>query len=109
MSTKPDLQLIYSDQQFFGESQWLRSVPNFSSSATKSGPLPVMSLYLRSLFEDVGGYSSSLPWGNEDYDFWLKLVEHGVRHQKLEGAHVFYRYKSSSMMRDSMDFTQDSS
>jgi GT2 family glycosyltransferase len=109
MSKRPDLQLIYSNQRFFGGSSWLWEVPDFATeTATVSGPLPVMSLYRREVWVAAGGYSSALPWGNEDYDFWLKLVELGVRHEKLEGAHVLYRYKwFSGMQRESESYTQE--
>merc|ERR1711920_437279 len=39
-------------------------------------------------------------WGNEDYDFWLKVLEMGVNFQKLPDIHTFYRYKRHSMMRE---------
>jgi glycosyltransferase involved in cell wall biosynthesis len=104
LSADPNLGLIYSDQQFFGQSSWYWDVPEWDPVAPLArGPLPVMTVYRRSLWEAVGGYSSSLPRGNEDYDFWLKLVEVGVRGKKLgPGAHTFYRYKEKSMMRDGM-------
>jgi GT2 family glycosyltransferase len=109
MSEQPDLQLIYSNQQFFGDSNWQWNIPEFSTAtATVSGPLPVMSLYRRSVWTAVGGYSSALPWGNEDYDYWLKLLEHGVQHHKLEGAHNFYRFKQNNgMQRESEKYTKE--
>jgi hypothetical protein len=84
LSADPNLGLIYSDQQFFGQSSWYWDVPEWDPVAPLArGPLPVMTVYRRSLWEAVGGYSSSLPRGNEDYDFWLKLVEVGVRGKKI--------------------------
>jgi GT2 family glycosyltransferase len=109
MSRRPDLHVIYSNQQFFGDSNWLWDMPEFSTStATVSGPLPVMSLYRRSVWSAVGGYSSAMPWGNEDYDFWLKLLEHGVQTEKLGGSHTFYRYKANNgMQRESEGYTKE--
>jgi len=105
MSQDPMLHIITSSQEFFGESNWQWEIREFSIRvAQNSGPLPVMSLYLRSLWEQVGGYSSALPWGNEDYDFWLKLAELGVRAHILPHKLVRYRYKQQSMMRDSVKF-----
>lgn len=37
------------------------------------------------LHVQVGGYSAVLPYGNEDYDFWLKLMEIGIKAKKLIG------------------------
>jgi len=103
LSRDPTYSLFYSDQQFFGESKWYWDVPTWDLLTSLSrGPLPVMSLYWRSLWVAVGGYSSSLPRGNEDYDFWLKLVEVGAKGYKLPGVHTYYRYKQKSMMRDGL-------
>jgi GT2 family glycosyltransferase len=101
VTADPTINLVYSDQQYFGETSGYWSVDKLDSmGALIRGPLPVMSLYRRSLWERVGGYSSALPRGNEDYDFWLKLIGVGIVSHKLEGVHTFYRYKRKSMMRD---------
>lgn len=106
LTLDPDLNIIYSNQQFFENSKWLWKVPIFQAQlALTYGPFPVMSLYPRKLWSDVNGYSSVLPYGNEDYDFWMKLMEVGVKGYKLKGIHTFYRYKIHSMMRDSSNFT----
>jgi glycosyltransferase involved in cell wall biosynthesis len=104
MSRAPRVNVIYSDQEFFGESTGHWNVPGLDfQQSLMTGPLPVMTLYRRSLWMDVGGYSDALPWGNEDWDFWLKLVEVGARGTKLDGTHTYYRYKHNSMMRDAAD------
>ena len=106
MTANPDINIIYADQQFFGESNWLWNVPVFDSQKTLTyGPFPVMSLYPRKLWDQVHGYSSALPYGNEDYDFWMTLMEVGLQGHKLKGVHTFYRFKRRSMMRDSSNFT----
>ena len=106
LTRDPDINIIYSNQQFFGASGWLWDVPVFDAqSALTSGPFPVMTLYPRKLWKLVQGYSSALPYGNEDYDFWMKLMEVGLRAHKLAGSHTFYRYKLHSMMRDSSNFS----
>jgi glycosyltransferase involved in cell wall biosynthesis len=101
LSQDPRATLFYSDQNFFGESSWHWEVSNFDAMLPLiKGPLPVMSIYSKFLWEKVGGYSTVLPRGNEDYDFWLKLCELGIKGKKLDGAQTFYRYKHKSMMRD---------
>jgi len=108
MSAQPDLQLITSNQQFFEGSNWVWDLPPFDTTTVMSrGPLPVMTLYLRSLWEMVGGYTNALPWGNEDYEFWTKLLSVGVKVHKLPGELVLYRFKQKSMMRDSAVFAEE--
>ncbi len=36
------------------------------------------SLYKKSLWQKAGGYSGAVPWGVEDYDFWLSCSENGA-------------------------------
>jgi len=106
ITADPNLNLVFANQQFFDQSVWLWKVPDFDTQrALTYGPLPVMSIYLRSMWQQVGGYSCVLPYGNEDYDFWMKLMEVGVRAKKLleAGTTSYYRYKKSSMMRNSMN------
>lgn len=106
MTLDPNLNVIYSSQQFFEKSKWKWNVPEFQTQlALTFGPLPVMSLYPKKLWAALDGYTSVLPYGNEDYDFWMKLMEFGVRGCKLKRTHTFYRYKEHSMMRDSSNYT----
>jgi hypothetical protein len=51
-----------------------------------------ISIYLQKkniLHIQVGGYSAVLPYGNEDYDFWLKLMEIGIKPKKLTEPGIF--------------------
>jgi len=48
-----------------------------------------------------------LPWGNEDYEFWTKLLTVGVKHRRLPGELVMYRYKKDSMMRDGAKYAEE--
>jgi glycosyltransferase involved in cell wall biosynthesis len=101
----PSTELFFSDQKFFYEADSVWKVPEWDGiQALVNGPLPVMSVYQKDLWARVGGYSSSLPRGNEDYDFWLKLLDIGVIARKLNGVLNSYRYKEHSMMRDSNSF-----
>jgi len=97
MSLRADTQLISSNQKFFDESSEIWNIPPFeTTSVMVSLPLPSTSLYLRSSWETIGGYTRSLPWGNGDYDFWLSMLELGVKFHKLQGELVFYRYSSTA-------------
>jgi hypothetical protein len=62
-----------------------------------------MSLYPRELWQQVCGYSNITMI--EDYDFWMKLMEVGLKSKKLVGLGTisYYRYKNRSRMRDSIN------
>ena len=107
LTANPDINIIYSNQQFFGASKGLWDVPLYDPQmALIHGPFPSMTLYPRKLWDMVQGYSSALPYGNEDYDFWLLLMEVGLRSHKLEGIDTFYRQKKKSLVRDSQQLVE---
>lgn len=62
------------------------------------------SLFRRSAWEQVGGFSPQMRYGVEDWDFWISLVELGQ--EKVDTAvqipdlSLHYRIHNSSMFRD---------
>jgi hypothetical protein len=104
----PTAQLIYADQKYFGQTKATWQVDMFNTTKPLcGGPLPVMSLFRKRVWEQVGGYSSALPWGNEDYDFWLRVFAMGVASVKLPMIGSAYRVKTSSMMRDTIAYRDE--
>jgi GT2 family glycosyltransferase len=61
--------------------------------------------FRRSYWSDVGGFDETLPmW--IDYDFWIRLAEHGARIHKVPGDHFFYRRHSGSLSRRNSDSSE---
>jgi glycosyltransferase involved in cell wall biosynthesis len=84
ITADPTLNMIYINQNASGGSRWALEAPDFDSSQS-SPKIPVAYLYRRNLWQQVNGYSSALPSRNEDYDFWMKLVEFGAHSCSLNG------------------------
>ena len=103
----PTLTLVYADQQFFGisDSTWRPHHENYMS-LTVSGPFPVQAVYAKHSWEAAHGYSVIMPHGNEDYDFWMKLIENGLKMEKIyfNSPLLYYRKKKTSMMTDGMKY-----
>ena len=72
----PPTNLVYANQQFFGESRWQWNVPDLrADSALVNGPLPLMTLFRKSLWKATPhGFDEALPKGHEDWAFWLQLI-----------------------------------
>lgn len=105
ISYHPDLDLIYADQAFFGipgaHPLWYL-VPNQTIDyASQRGPLPVISVYSRRIYNRARGYRIDMIYGNEDYVYWLDLLQLGARSRKIEGISSWYRLKQNSMRTDS--------
>ena len=57
-------------------------------------------MFRRSLWERTGGYceADALRPGNEDWEFWLSAVEHGMRITHVAAPLYLYRQHATSMM-----------
>jgi glycosyltransferase involved in cell wall biosynthesis len=63
-------------------------------------------LVRRAAFDAVGGYDESLREGCEDWDFWLRLVEHGFGGRIIPEVLFYYRRSAGSMSRVMLDQMQ---
>lgn len=94
--------LVYANQQFFGESRWQWHVPELrADSALVNGPLPLMTLFRKSLWQATPhGFDEALPKGHEDWALWLQFMRLALHPFKIEAFVVQYRYKKNSKMRN---------
>ena len=103
VAQNPDTNLVYANQQFFGESRWQWHVPDLRrlEMALVNGPLPLMTLFRRVLWEATPhGFDETLPKGHEDWAFWLQLTRVALRPHKIDSFLTQYRYKKNSKMRN---------
>ena len=102
VATEPATNLVYADQQFFGESRWQWHVPELRADlALTNGPLPLMTLWRKALWHATPhGFDEALPKGHEDWALWLQFMRLALHAHKLPGFQVKYRYKLNSKMRN---------
>jgi len=103
VAQQPATNLVYANQQFFGESRWQWHVPDVQrvDMALVNGPLPLMTLFRKRLWESTPhGFDEALPKGHEDWAFWLQLTRLALRPFKLEAFLTQYRFKKNSKMRN---------
>ena len=101
VATDPTLDIVYADQAFFGtpghHQNWFL-VPNMTLAyASQRGPFPVIAVYSRRIYELSRGYRIDMIYGNEDYVFWLDLLQLGALSRKVTGVSSWYRLKAESM------------
>ena len=104
LEENPSLDIVYADQAFFGvpgnHRIWYL-VPNMTLDyASQRGPLPVISVFSRRIYLAARGYRIDMIYGNEDYVFWLDLLQLGARTRKIDGISSWYRLKAASMRTD---------
>ena len=84
--------------QFFGSSRWQWNTPELKvDSAIVNGPLPVMTLFRKRLWEATPfGFDEVLPKGHEDWAFWLQLTRLPLQSRRIDEFLTLYRYKKVS-------------
>lgn len=93
---KEDIGIVYTDyQRFGGRTDQLKGEPFVERNLYFRQYIYAGSLFRRSAWARTRGYSDDFRIGNEDYDFWLTLVEAGYR-----GVYVprpLFRYRSHAL------------
>lgn len=98
--------IVYCDAYLFGnkyhEEIW--DLPPYSLEDMLINNVIFASAFFRkSDWEKVSGYDEELIYGDEDYDFWLKIIEFGVQAYKIPEVLFYYRYLDNSRSRQITD------
>jgi glycosyltransferase involved in cell wall biosynthesis len=84
--------VVYTNTLLFGDANGPLNLPAFSvSQILKRNIVVSTALFRKTSWMAVGGYSPSLVYGLEDWDFWLSLLKQGARFHKVEADLFFYR------------------
>lgn len=96
-----DLKLVTTNYKLFGEVNKFIEVESFSLSKLLGHNLYCnSSIFKRSDFDNIGGYSIYMKDGLEDWEFWIKLLESGGEVKITEGVNYFYRIKKTKYSRN---------
>jgi len=107
ISQNLDLGLFYANQQFFGESNWRWDIPRYTrEKLLYQGLFPVQTAFRYRDWETVGGFNSALPYGDEDWSFWISLARMHSRAWKSDEYLLLYRFKHNSMNRVKESFPE---
>ncbi|MER2998306.1 glycosyltransferase family 2 protein [Pontibacter populi] len=93
----PDLSLVYGEAEFFGERSGVWNLPNYNYYDLLFNNLMYCSaIFKREDFNKIGGYSTEMVHGLEDWDLWLRLLNKKSKVLKLPEVVFYYRIKSLS-------------
>lgn len=97
LDTMPQVKLVYTEAEFFGERLGKWDLPSYSLyELTLSNMIFCSAFYRRSDFDNTNGYDISMKHGWEDWDFWIGLLKDGGEVIKLPEINFYYRIKTSS-------------
>lgn len=92
-----NINLIFSDLDTIGTpDNWEWIPPNYTfETLAFQNTFPYCSLHKRELFEKTKGYNQDIPWGAEDWEYWLRCGKIGLNPYRLKERYFLYRVNHS--------------
>ena len=101
LNSMPDVVMVYGNYRTFGDEERFITTGKFNTYRILfSNYFVVCSMYRRSAWEDVGGYTEGME-GFADWEFWIKLIEKGWILEKVEEVLFMYHKHGVSMVSNS--------
>ncbi|WP_050759333.1 glycosyltransferase family A protein [Leeuwenhoekiella blandensis] len=99
LSNNPDIKLVYTLTEFFGNIQGVWKLPSYSQKQlSRNNIIPCTAVFKKEDWVEVGGYDDNLIYGWEDWDFWIGLLKGGGRVFQIKEVLFYYRKKENSML-----------
>lgn len=94
---RPEVGVVYCRAIKFGAESGPWQLPPYNlRELVIDNVVFVTALYRKSDWEAVGGYSEGMLSGVEDYEFWIKMLNHGVEIVQLDEFLFHYRVQERS-------------
>lgn len=90
--------LIMSNLEALGTiKDWGWQPPDYSfENLAFQNTIPYASLHKKELFEKTGGYNNDIPWGGEDWEYWIRCAKKGLKIERLIETFFTYRVNHST-------------
>lgn len=99
LASDPELGYAYFDYRKFGTVEDLVIAPDFDLARLATDNfVPACAPFRRSAWHDAGGYDEAMTGGFEDWDFWLRLAEHGWVGDRIPETLFYYRRRRGSLV-----------
>lgn len=107
----PHVKLVYGSAIKFGAVNLPWNLSKFKYAALlQNNMIYCSALFKKDDWELIGGYDEEMKFGFEDWEFWLRLLNHNSIVLKCDAAVFFYRTKKNSMitiLRANGDLTKE--
>lgn len=95
-----EYRIVYAETQLFGDREdcWR---DNFDyNEFAKRNLIPCTACFYKKDWKMAGGYDEDFKNGFEDWDFWISLVEKGIKVHKINEPLFYYRQRANSMAQN---------
>jgi GT2 family glycosyltransferase len=115
MQAEPEIDVLYPNAVLFGTPQWDGQL--FQDVCPSTAPVTlekvlirecnvfISAVFKREILDVVGLFDESLR-GSEDFDLWLRMLQHGYRFAFLREPLVRYRKRADSLSSSSTGYFQ---
>ena len=108
LDRESEIGIVYCEVEFFGDKTGRWNLPDFSVERILVMNMIICSaLFRKSDYMKTKGYNPNMLYGWEDWDFWLSLIEKGIKVYKLSDVHFFYRIKNENSMKINLDMSEE--
>ncbi|WP_312321547.1 glycosyltransferase family A protein [Soonwooa sp.] len=92
-----DIDLIYSNSEFFGEVTGVWNLENYNYfNLLQSNMIFCSAFFRKTSWEKASGYDPKLIYGYEDWEFWISILNENSKVIKLDYLGFYYRRKLES-------------
>ena len=100
LEQRPEIGIVYCEAEFFGNKTGKWHLPPYKFPDVLIYPrIFCSSLFRRSDWVTVGGFSTDMRYGWEDFDFWLSLIERGCGVYQIPETLFYYRQSGAGMTK----------
>lgn len=94
----PSVKVVYCEAEKFGDfgRKYWKLKPFSRNLLARDNMIFACSLFRKSDWERVDGFSEDMKMGREDWEFWIKILKNGGEVVKLPFTGFFYRIHSGS-------------
>lgn len=97
MEQHPEAGVVYCKAELFGEQHGPWDLPDYTfEKMLLDNIVFVTALFYKEDWDKVGGFSTTMAAGMEDYDFWLSILELGREIYQIPEILFYYRIKPVS-------------
>jgi glycosyltransferase involved in cell wall biosynthesis len=98
LETNPDLGVVYTDRQDFGDIERIWTAGRFDLQHLKYfNQIAYCCMFRKSMWEDIKGYRTNVS-GFDDWDFWLAAVLRGFKGKHLPKPFLKHRRRKDSLL-----------
>lgn len=97
----PEIDIVYGNYQCFGDSEeWCEVSPWEKIKFNRINGLVYCSMYRKNVWAAIGGYDEVVPYGVEDWQFWLKAWFRGFKGKKLDLNFLNYNVRPGTLTQN---------